>query len=748
MDKMNMPTNKNDGKNYHKKDFVPAQNDYKRKKQGADQNKANGIAKRSRYLMGKEAIQRRAIAKKIDFGGDIDTMAELLNSSSPDMIKKKRDGNAYPLQTIAALKTAEKERAIEALAKIASHMKTKVKNKGAEFAKMKKKKDGDFFGIMNVKQTGVNRKQKQPLKNSFQSNRDFNSISLNNNRFIVRKKGKKNFLVNKNSNKNKKDKKRRRKRGGVLDLKYEDMKEFFISPSDIERAKLAGVKINDNSNLKSNRSGYEDRYEKLDFIDQNYQSHQYTKYHNGSRFLLGKSKYLKKMDDKIKKLSTPEHKNSHADKLLIIKQSKDLLSINRYHSPTSEIKKKKKTQKIMPKKMPVPKMRVRKILNCSPAPSTKKLFLPSTKKHRVKAKGKSLDPRKNRLVEVKSANEPTRDRIKPSRSLLHGRKQKVKTKSKSKSYDFDAIRNIGQFNNSFNILNLVCIKYEEEDLNSRLKYFVGRGNNQNLVSRHIQDRRHVGFTPFFNQSQFVWTQTSKQKHKISKFSDFSDTKTDAEMLAKFFKSQNMFEVGNDIVSESVAMSQNFPTSSISVSKLNLFNHVQGVKHLGRKQLMTIHISNHCKEKGIKLDSIVPKTFLINTKTCESDLMDCIQGIKKDSHQFSIPWIIKPGEFSNRGKGIEMAFSEEEIEPKVRKLLENRKGNVVLVQKYLNDPVLFKKRKFDLRCYALVIIMPHKLTVFWYKQGYARTSSYEYQIDDKKNLMVHLTNEAVQVKSKY
>lgn len=174
-----------------------------------------------------------------------------------------------------------------------------------------------------------------------------------------------------------------------------------------------------------------------------------------------------------------------------------------------------------------------------------------------------------------------------------------------------------------------------------------------------------------------------------------------------------------------------------------------MKHIGRKQMMTIHIYKYCLENNLKRDLIIPKTFLINTKTCDEDIKNCLEEIKnEDPEGFQIPWIIKPGEFSNRGKGIEMAYTEEEVEPKVKKLLENRKGNVVLVQKYLIDPVLYKNRKFDLRCFAFVIKLPNKFSVFWYNSGYARTSSYEYNLENRTNLMVHLTNEAVQVKSNF
>ena len=36
--------------------------------------------------------------------------------------------------------------------------------------------------------------------------------------------------------------------------------------------------------------------------------------------------------------------------------------------------------------------------------------------------------------------------------------------------------------------------------------------------------------------------------------------------------------------------------------------------------------------------------------------------------------------------------------------------------------------------------------YWYKEGYVRTSSREFNVNDLENKMIHLTNDAVQKKS--
>ena len=63
----------------------------------------------------------------------------------------------------------------------------------------------------------------------------------------------------------------------------------------------------------------------------------------------------------------------------------------------------------------------------------------------------------------------------------------------------------------------------------------------------------------------------------------------------------------------------------------------------------------------------------------------------------------------------------------------------VVQKYLERPLLFKGRKFDVRVWAL---FTEKNEVYFYKYGYIRTSSNGYNLNENSNY-VHLTNNCLQ-----
>jgi hypothetical protein len=83
------------------------------------------------------------------------------------------------------------------------------------------------------------------------------------------------------------------------------------------------------------------------------------------------------------------------------------------------------------------------------------------------------------------------------------------------------------------------------------------------------------------------------------------------------------------------------------------------------------------------------------------------------------WIVKPGEDSNRGLGIVVVSSSMEIQERVQ--LDFSRSYVI--QKYIESPLLYKKRKFDIRTFLLVTTVFGCVKGYFYEDGYVRTSSY-------------------------
>lgn len=76
------------------------------------------------------------------------------------------------------------------------------------------------------------------------------------------------------------------------------------------------------------------------------------------------------------------------------------------------------------------------------------------------------------------------------------------------------------------------------------------------------------------------------------------------------------------------------------------------------------------------------------------------------------------------------------------MLQN-KDHTFVVQQYLGDLLLYQRRKFDIRTYCLLTRVGGVLKGYWYQEGYIRTSSELYQLDNLSDQMVHLTNDAIQ-----
>lgn len=83
-----------------------------------------------------------------------------------------------------------------------------------------------------------------------------------------------------------------------------------------------------------------------------------------------------------------------------------------------------------------------------------------------------------------------------------------------------------------------------------------------------------------------------------------------------------------------------------------------------------------------------------------------RGIKKNI------WIIKPGENTNRGIGIMVSKDYEEIKSIIVESTANRKRTCI-VQKYIHNPLLINKRKFDIRLFAFLSSINGNLKGYFY-----------------------------------
>ncbi|CAG9316942.1 TTLL8_2 [Blepharisma stoltei] len=127
----------------------------------------------------------------------------------------------------------------------------------------------------------------------------------------------------------------------------------------------------------------------------------------------------------------------------------------------------------------------------------------------------------------------------------------------------------------------------------------------------------------------------------------------------------------------------------------------------------------------------------NQENADKQVEDCLRMLETDK-QYSIHgtkniWIVKPG-FKSRGRDILLYRSLDDI-------LEYTKNNSWVIQKYIENPLIINKRKFDIRQWVLITCF-NTFEIFFYKKCYLRFSVKEYDLSEIDDLYIHLTNNSI------
>jgi len=181
----------------------------------------------------------------------------------------------------------------------------------------------------------------------------------------------------------------------------------------------------------------------------------------------------------------------------------------------------------------------------------------------------------------------------------------------------------------------------------------------------------------------------------------------------------------------------------------VYNKLEFNQHLNNKKALFINMRNYysycCDDEDV-FDTL-PLTFHIKTGVDDFEYQRFVQYFENESikckvnkHRKNI-WIIKPGENSNRGNGIKV----EQDMTKIRSLVHSycHGSRTMILQKYIDNPLLYHKRKFDIRCFSLVTCQHGQMKAYFYRDGYIRTASREFNLSNLYNKYIHLVNDAVQ-----
>jgi len=184
----------------------------------------------------------------------------------------------------------------------------------------------------------------------------------------------------------------------------------------------------------------------------------------------------------------------------------------------------------------------------------------------------------------------------------------------------------------------------------------------------------------------------------------------------------------------------------------LCNHMENNYHLSNKKAIYYNMKTYYELTGQEWWRTLPLTFHIKEGINDKEFakfQDVFKGSEAAISQYGPMdklgkhvWIVKPGENTNRGCGIQVCRDIQAIRDIVNNTMVNGKKRSYIIQKYIEKPLLFKGRKFDIRCFTLLTSVNGNLCGYWYNEGYLRTSSKEFQLKNVTNRLIHLTNDAV------
>ncbi|PAA55585.1 hypothetical protein BOX15_Mlig030094g2 [Macrostomum lignano] len=142
-------------------------------------------------------------------------------------------------------------------------------------------------------------------------------------------------------------------------------------------------------------------------------------------------------------------------------------------------------------------------------------------------------------------------------------------------------------------------------------------------------------------------------------------------------------------------------------------------------------------KGLEAATFLPATVHLNG----AGAIDVLHKIRQRGL-----YLIKPG-YSDCGKGIVLYRSDGSLSSLITSLATNYPGYThkdLVLQKYIENPLLLEGKKFDLRVFLLVVPNQRRDTGVYafVHPGYARLACRAYDINSD-DLTLHLTNQAVQ-----
>ena len=161
---------------------------------------------------------------------------------------------------------------------------------------------------------------------------------------------------------------------------------------------------------------------------------------------------------------------------------------------------------------------------------------------------------------------------------------------------------------------------------------------------------------------------------------------------------------------------------LKLNKYQKINHFPESVNLGRKDLLWRNIYR-MRLKFPKQFNIAPHSWILPEEYNEFEDTKAIPAMREKM------FILKPCA-SSQGRGIRVVQGSTEFSNKEE----------TIVSTYVDDPLLIKNKKFDMRMYV-VVTSYNPLRIYLYEEGLARFATEDYSNDPAtlRNKFAHLTN---------
>ena len=291
------------------------------------------------------------------------------------------------------------------------------------------------------------------------------------------------------------------------------------------------------------------------------------------------------------------------------------------------------------------------------------------------------------------------------------------------------------------------------------KYFIGKGNNSEMVRSLMAARKWWTETLVLSEANFIWTQWNenqvfqllpKGENMIHEFDTTFTCSLTYQVPVKIGENYRQVDI-SDLGLEKIKNNYSFTalkTKPFIPSKNRVYNKLEFNSYLSDKKGLLGCLTKYYEMVGQDVFNVHPVSFHVKDQQDPKykKFLENFESLEKRKSKNKIKnvWIVKPAENSNRGQGITVCKTLDEINSAIDAI--TSASNTFIIQKYIEKPFLIHSRKFDIRCFVLVACINGILQAYFYSDGYIRTSSVEFSLLNTENKYIHLTNDAVQKQS--